>query len=174
MRCVHIQHSQHCLLYLITGGTQLTFVTFETVPLMFKLSQMCVTCYLLAEDQKYNPPNLLNWLEPIFISQFKNNGASLLCNRTPSSAAPAEMVRSYQGVFSFIACASVDSQVPRLTCFWKWVGVTLSFKVTNFSLQPSSMDNCDRAWPMGCLLDSSTSHEATCTVSLLFTHSSCR
>ena len=68
----------------------------------------------------------------------------------------------------------VPSQVPQPTCSWKWVGVTLSFKVTNFSLQPSSMDNCDRAWPMGCLLDFSTPHKATCTVSLLFTHLSCR
>ena len=71
-------------------------------------------------------------------------------------------------------CCPEPSQVPQPTCSWKWVGVTLSFKVTIFSLQPSSMDNCDRAWPMGCLLDSSTPHETTCTVSLLFTHLSCR
>ena len=67
-------------------------------------------------------------------------------------------------------CVLPRSQVPQPTCSWKWVGVTLPLKVTNFSLQPSSMDNCGRAWPVGCLLDSSTPHEATRTVPL-FVHS---
>ena len=66
------------------------------------------------------------------------------------------------------------SQVPRLTCFWKWVGVSIPPQVGNFSLQPSSTDNSGRAWPVECLLDFWTSHEATCTSSLLFTHWSCR
>ena len=50
----------------------------------------------------------------------------------------------------------------------------MPLKAGNFSLQPSSTDNSGRAWPVECLLDFWTSHEATCTSSLLFTHWSCR
>ena len=62
------------------------------------------------------------------------------------------------------------SQVPRPTCFWKWVGATVCLYRGNFTLRHSSAHISARISKNAILLDSSMYQEAPSPVSKIFIH----